>query len=288
MGILKVQQIQNSAGDVAVNILPDGSPVVSGSYNPGSVVLATWDQNTRPTTGLFPGYIGYNTEKRRIEMYDGEDPDDNSPIWYGITTRVRFSAYDYTDVAPIEQEGTMIDIAYLPMPGGPRTLLSYVTSFGLNQSSSNTNSSSWSNGHDVRAFEYRKNGSYFNSGNMVMFNGDGSSDSGDWVLFNFGNLRGGDFNPKWNGNQSGWAFFGGEFSNQSASGSGTSASKAYIWGFSDAAGWIKLWEEPASSNGSWGKNNSNWYSSGGTTTSGNGKRPEYDNESITHIGFSVR
>lgn len=288
MGILKVQQIQNSAGDVAVNILPDGSPVVSGTYNPGSVVLSTWDQNTRPTTGLFPGFIGYNTERRRIEMYDGVDPDDNSPIWYGITTRVRFSAYDYTDTAPIEQEGNMIDIAYLPMPGGPRTLLSYVTSFGLNQNSSNNNNSSWSNGHDVRPFEYRKSGSYFNSGNMVMFNGDGSSDGGDWVLFNFGNLRGGDFNPKWNGNQSGWAFFGGEFTNQSASGSGTSASKAYIWGFSDAVGWVKLWEEPASSNGSWGKNNANWYQSGSTTTSGNGKRPEYDNEPITYIGFSVR
>lgn len=288
MGILKVQQIQNSAGDVAVNILPDGSPVVSGTYNPGSVVLSTWDQNTRPTTGLFPGFIGYNTEKRRIEMYDGVDPDDDSPIWYGITTRVRFSAYDYTDTSTIEQEGNMIDVAYLPIPGGSRTLLSYVTSFGLNENSSNNNNSSWSNGHDVRPFEYRKTGNYFNSGNMVMFNGDGSSDGGDWVLFNFGNLRGGDFNPKWNGNQSGWAFFGGEFANQSASGSGTSASKAYIWGFSDAAGWIKLWEEPASSSGSWGKNNSNWYSSGGTTTSGNGKRPAYDNEPITYIGFSVR
>ena len=89
------------------------------------------------------------------------------------------------------------------------------------------------------SFEYRKTGSYFNSGNMVMFNGDGSADSRDWVLFNFGNLRGGDFNPKWTQNSSGWAFFGGEFDNQSASTSGQSVSTAYIWGFSDAAGWIE-------------------------------------------------
>lgn len=288
MGILKVKELQSSNGDTVLGVNDDGTINITSQYNPGNVILSTWDQTTRPTTGLFPGYVGYNTEKRRFELFTGFDEDTGDPIWYGVSTRVRFSAYDYTDTSSWDDEGTMLDKAYLPMPSGPRTLLSYVTSFGLNQSSSNSNNSSWSNGHDVRSFEYRKNGQYFNSGNLVMFNGDGSADGGDWVLFNFGNLRGGDFNPKWNGNQSGWAFFGGEFQNQSASGSGTSASKAYIWGFSDAAGWIKLWEEPVSSNGNWGKNNSNWYSSGGTTSSGNGKRSEYDNEPITYIGFSVR
>jgi hypothetical protein len=286
MGILKIKELQSSNGDTVLGINDDGTINITSQYNPGNVILTTWDQTTRPTTGLFPGYVGYNTEKRRFELFTGFD-DRGDPTWYGVQTRVRFSAYDYTDTSLWDSnEGTMFDKAYLPMPGGPRTMLSYVTSFGLNQSSSNNNNSSWSNGHDVRSFEYRKNGNYFNSGNLVMFNGDGSSDGGDWVLFNFGNLRGGDFNPKWAGNQSGWAFFGGEFNQQSVSTSGQSISRGYIWGFSDAAGWIKLWQDDRS--GSWGKNNSSWYSSGGTTSSGNGKRSEYDNEPITYIGFSVR
>ena len=287
MGILKVKQLQSSNGDPVLDINDDGTINIASQYNPGNVVLGTWDQTTRPTTGLFPGYVGYNTEKRRFELFTGFN-ERNEPIWYGVSTRVRFSAYDYTDTQAIEDPGTMFDIAYLPMPSGPRTLLNYVQSFGLNQNSFNNNNSNWSNGHDVRSFEYRKTGSYFNSGNMVMFNGDGSADSRDWVLFNFGNLRGGDFNPKWTQNSSGWAFFGGEFDNQSASTSGQSVSTAYIWGFSDSVGWVKLWQEPAGSNGNWGKNNANWYSSGGTTNSGNGKYAAYDNEPITYIGFSVK
>ena len=287
MGILKIKELQSSNGDTVLQVNDDGTINTTSQYNPGNVVLSTWDQTTRPSTGLFPGFVGYNTEKRRFELFTGFDEDTGDPIWYGVNTRVRFSAYDYTDTSVWDNsEGTMYDKAYLPMPSGPRTLRSYVTSFGLNQSSQNNNNSSWSNGHDVRSFEYRKNGNYFNSGNLVMFNGDGSSDGGDWVLFNFGNLRGGDFNPKWNNNQSGWAFFGGEFSNQSVSTSGQSISTGYIWGFSDSAGWIKLWQD--SRNGNWGKNNSSWYNSGGTTTSGNGKRSAYDNEPITYIGFSVR
>jgi len=286
MGILKIKELQSSNGDTVLGINDDGTINITSQYNPGNVTLSTWDQTTRPTTGLFPGFVGYNTEKRRFELFRGFD-DRGDPVWYGVTTRVRFSAYDYTDTSLWDQnEGTMYDKAYLPMPGGPRTMRSYVTSFGLNQSSSNNNNSSWSNGHDVRSFEYRKNGNYFNSGNLVMFNGDGSSDGGDWVLFNFGNLRGGDFNPKWGGNQSGWAFFGGEFANQSMSTSGQSVSRGYIWGFSDAVGWVKLWQDDR--NGSWGKNNSSWYSSGGTTSSGNGKYSAYDNEPLSYIGFSVR
>lgn len=286
MGILKIKELQSSNGDTVLGINDDGTINIASAYNPGNVVLSTWDQTTRPTTGLFGGYVGYNTEKRRFELFTGFD-DRGDPIWYGVNTRVRFSAYDYTDTSLWDSnEGTMFDKAYLAMPGGPRTMRSYVTSFGLNNNSSNNNNSSWSNGHDVRSFEYRKNGSYFNSGNLVMFNGDGSADGGDWVLFNFGNLRGGDFNPKWNGNQSGWAFFGGEFSNQSMSTSGQSVGTGYIWGFSDSVGWVKLWQDNRS--GSWGKNNSSWYNSGGTTTSGNGKYAAYDNESLTYIGFSVR
>ena len=121
MGILKVKELQSSNGDTVLDINDDGTINIASQYNPGNVVLGTWDQTTRPTTGLFPGYVGYNTEKRRFELFTGFN-ERNEPIWYGVQTRVRFSAYDYTDTQPIEDSGTMFDIAYLPMPSGPRTL----------------------------------------------------------------------------------------------------------------------------------------------------------------------
>ena len=139
MGILKVKELQSSNGDTVLDINDDGTINIASQYNPGNVVLSTWDQTTRPTTGLFPGYVGYNTEKRRFELFTGFD-DRGDPIWYGVNTRVRFSAYDYTDTSLWDSnEGTMFDKAYLAMPGGPRTMRSYVTSFGLNNNSSNNN-----------------------------------------------------------------------------------------------------------------------------------------------------
>ena len=229
----------------------------------------------QPTAAV--GMIRYNTDDELVEVFDGTD-------WISIAG----GGSDYTDISTIQAEATMVDIAYLAIPGGPRTLLNYVTSFGLDNNSSNDNSSSWQNGFDVQPLEFQLTGSYFNSGNLVMFNGDGSADGGDWVLMNFGNLGGGDFNPKWNNSESNWSFFGGEFANQSASNGGnTSLSTAYIWGF-DGSDWKKLWQEPvATTGGTYGKNNSNWYNSGGTVTSGNGKYADYDNLTIQYVGFSV-
>ena len=62
MGILKVKELQSSNGDTVLDINDDGTINIASQYNPGNVVLSTWDQTTRPTTGLFPGYVGYNTE----------------------------------------------------------------------------------------------------------------------------------------------------------------------------------------------------------------------------------
>ena len=136
MGILKIKELQSSNGDTVLGVNDDGTINITSQYNPGNVVLGTWDQTTRPSTGLFPGYVGYNTEKRRFELFTGFDEDTGDPIWYGVTTRVRFSAYDYTDTSVWDtNEGTMYDKAYLPMPSGPRTMRNYVTSFGLNQNS---------------------------------------------------------------------------------------------------------------------------------------------------------
>ena len=41
-------------------------------------VLPTWDDNTRPTTGLINGRVGYNTDSSQIEIYwDPGEPGDN-------------------------------------------------------------------------------------------------------------------------------------------------------------------------------------------------------------------
>ena len=127
MGILKVKELQSSNGDTVLGINDDGTINIASQYNPGNVVLSTWDQTTRPTTGLFPGYVGYNTEKRRFELFTGFD-DRGDPIWYGVSTRVRFSAYAYDDTQIWDDnEGTMYDKAYVAMPGGPRTCLLYTS-----------------------------------------------------------------------------------------------------------------------------------------------------------------
>ena len=107
MGILKVKELQSSNGDTVLDINDDGTINIASQYNPGNVVLSTWDQTTRPTTGLFPGYVGYNTEKRRFELFTGFD-DRGDPIWFGVSTRVRFSAYAYGDTQIWDDnEGTM-------------------------------------------------------------------------------------------------------------------------------------------------------------------------------------
>ena len=90
MGILKVKELQSSNGDTVLGVNDDGSVTITSQYNPGNVVLGTWDQNTRPATDLIPGYVGYNLEEKRFEVMTGFD-DRGDPIWYGVDTRVKFS-----------------------------------------------------------------------------------------------------------------------------------------------------------------------------------------------------
>ena len=90
MGILKLKQLQSGNGDPVLDINDDGTINIASQYNPGNVVLGTWDQSTRPTTGLFPGFVGYNTEEKRFEFFSGFD-DRGDPLWKGVDTKVRFS-----------------------------------------------------------------------------------------------------------------------------------------------------------------------------------------------------
>ena len=202
-----------------------------------SITLPVGTSAQRPGSPSL-GMMRYNTDESYVEVYDGTE-------WFPIASG---GAADPSDLSTINAEDNMIDIAYAQIPGGPRTVLNYVQSFGLDENSQNDGGSTWTNGFDVVSFEFIDTGNYFLSGFWRLFSGDGSSDGGDWVLWNFGQTGGGDFNP--NLTVSGYAFFGGEFQNQSGATNGGIANRGYIWGF-DESNWIKLWEEPLGEGGNW-------------------------------------
>jgi hypothetical protein len=116
--------------------------------------------------------------------------------------------------------------------------------------------------------------------------GDGSADGPDWAVFNFGIANcSGDFD----GNAGSQAYFGGESSYSGGTG-GASVSTGYVWGYdSTTSGWVMLYQLGlgTGSNGTCNHTNGYWFTSGGTVSSGIGKRSAYDNTTISHIGFSV-
>ena len=207
-------------------------------------------------------------------------------------------ASSVTDVARMFGEGSILDygpiqdtsataFTYFAMPSGPRTMLNYITSFGVTNSSSNTNSGSWPGGFDpdlpAEATPINTN-NYFDSGVVDVIKGDGSADSSDWVVFYFKGALG-DFDGF--SNNAGNAWILGENTSDAAT-NGATVSKARIWGFGGE--WTLLWEMTAGGpNTSTGqdKNNTSVWNSGGAVASGNGKRSAWDSLSLTHFGFSV-
>ena len=190
------------------------------------------------------------------------------------------SITDYTAITTLGETA----FSYFAMPSGPRTMLNYISSFGIKEDSQNTNTGNWPNGFasiNATATPISSN-DYFDSGNVKIIQGDGSADGGDWVIFFFkGNL--GDFDGYWNNNGSAW--FGGENSYSGATNGGTVA-RGRVWGFDPSAGWTLLYYLDVNSSGQ-NHRQPNWWSSGTTVSSGYGKYSAYDSASITHFGFSV-
>ena len=191
-----------------------------------------------------------------------------------------------TDYTNITSAGATA-FSYINMPGGSRTVLNYLQSFGVNGSSSNDGSSQWNNsfsGNISYAASPVTNNSYFTNLNRVrVIDGDGSADGPDWAVFNFGSTNGsGDFDGTADSN----AYFGGETSYSGGTG-GTGRTTGQVWGFNSSTGWILLYQLPlgTGSGGSFNHTNGNWFGSGGAVTSGNGKRAAFDSTSITHLGF---
>ena len=193
-----------------------------------------------------------------------------------------------TDYSNIISAGATA-FSYISIPGGSRTLLNYLQSFGVNGNSSNDASSQWNNsfsGNISYAASPITNNNYFTQFNRVrVIDGDGSADGPDWAVFNFGTANSnGDFDGSADSN----AHFGGETSYSGGTG-GTGRTTGQIWGYNSSTGWTLLYQLPlgSGSGSSFTHSAGNWFSSGGTVTSGNGKRTAFDSTAITHLGFVV-
>lgn len=192
------------------------------------------------------------------------------------------------NIQPIEDVGS-VSFSYIEMPGNDRTLLSYITSFGVSGGSTNTGQEPWNSGFSGSLFyvdsPLEGNDYFTRQGRVKVISGDGSSDGNDWAIFDFGIEPNGDFDGR--RTTSGYGHFGGE---NTASGgtSGLPVTKGYVWGFSEGTGWVLLYEIDLPGDNSHNHSTGNWFDTGGVVTSGEGKRSEYNTLVISHIGFSVR
>jgi hypothetical protein len=181
--------------------------------------------------------------------------------------------------------------SYTSIPSSPRTLLHYISSFGITGSSSNNASTSWNSGYDTLTLTHVNSyDNYFSRNTRVkIIQGDGSVDGPDWVVFNFDVNNGtGDFH----GGHTTYSYFGGESSGSSSTSNGGSGgltiTHGFIWGWANDK-WNKLFQMELPGNGGLFSNSfAGWWASGNTVTSGNGKYDAYDTLSISHIGFSVQ
>ena len=128
--------------------------------------------------------------------------------------------------------------SYIEMPGGNRTLLNYITSFGVNGTSTNVGTGQWDtsfSGDLSYAASPIANNNYFTQYNRVrIIDGDGDGNPNDWAVFNFGPNNG---SKDFYGNRNNNAYFGGESTSGQNSASGGKGGTAtlttgYVWGFS--------------------------------------------------------
>jgi hypothetical protein len=180
--------------------------------------------------------------------------------------------------------------AYLPMPGGSRTFLNYITSFGVTGGSSNDGTGLWSTSYsgtlNFTAQPITTNNYFSQTGTVNFIQGDTTVDSFDWAVIRF---SGGPTDFDGNAPAVGAAYFGSESATSGAS-NGSTVTYGRVWGFSPSLGWVLLYVLDLPGAGAYNHTNGSWFSAGGTVT-GNytvlGKRTEYDSTAITHVGFTV-
>jgi hypothetical protein len=239
----------------------------------GLVIYKDYTSTRRVDLNIFPASDTTTTSNTRLTY--------NACLWAAKKDQV--SLTNYTNITATSAKA----FSYIAMPGGSRTLLNYIQSFGVVGSSTNNGAGSWLtsySGDIAYTASPITTIAYFTTYNRVrVIDGDGTSDGLDWSVFNFGIANGGgDFD----GTASSNSYFGGENTASGGTG-GQSVTTGYIWGYS-SSGWVLLYQLTLGSGVStYNHTNGSWFASGGTVTSGNGKRTEYDSLTITHLGFSV-
>ena len=197
-----------------------------------------------------------------------------------------------TTITPITATSATA-FSYLPIPSGPRTMQNYIASFGITGISSNDGTTNWNNSFSgITPLAYTDSpiitNNYFTQRPGVnIIQGDGSADGPDWTVFRF---SGGPSDFDGLANNSGCAYFGSESSTNGGS-NGSTVIRGRVWGFSISLGWTLLYVLDLPGFGAYNHTNGGWFTIGGTLVTGAstvlGKRAEYDNLSITHMGFSV-
>jgi len=119
-------------------------------------------------------------------------------------------------------------------------------------------------------------------GRVRIIDGDGSHDSDDWSIFNFGAANG---NGDYDGNSQRESFFGGENVYSGGNGGDSSVKVGGVWGFSRRRGWTLLYllnlRDSAANH-----RDGMWFNASGTNMT-SGKRDAYDTLPVDFIGFSV-
>merc|ERR1719420_712409 len=154
------------------------------------------------------------------------------------------------------------------------TMLNIMSAFGLSPSSTNNNSATWKAGHGSFPLISTTDTGYFQTKAVTIGQGDGSSDSKDWVVFGF------DSNPAsdWNGDsaigcENAWSICGGK-------------TTAKIYGKTCAVGTdVLLFQINSSSPSTYSNSYAYWWQAGGTVSSGAGKRAAYDTTKVTELKF---
>jgi len=131
--IIRLDEIQSNAGNRAVVLNTNTQKVeFTGGFIPGSLVIPTWSGvSNRPTSGISPGYIGYNSTDVQLEVYYGIDPDDGSFVWGTTVGRITggsgvksemeslngsLSGFTYNQVSQIKSEFESLGYTLISTP----------------------------------------------------------------------------------------------------------------------------------------------------------------------------
>merc|ERR1719394_1017996 len=150
------------------------------------------------------------------------------------------------------------------------TMVNIMSTLGLSPSSTNNNSATWKTGHGSFPLISTTDTGYFQTKAVTIGQGDGSTDSKDWVVFGF------DTNPAsdWNGDsaigcENYWSICGGP-------------SSAQIFGKTcHVPVDVLLFQITSSSPSTYSNTYANWWQAGGAVSSGDGKRAAYDTTKVS-------